>query len=80
MTGPIRRILIVDDNTLVRTFTRTALTRVGYHADMADNGRSALERIREGHPYDLLITDINMPEVSGFELLGTCATSRACAK
>ncbi len=67
--GNVNRILIVDDHDLVRGFTRTALEQVGYFVDTAENGREALEMIRDGGKYELLITDINMPIFDGLELL-----------
>jgi CheY-like chemotaxis protein len=44
--------------------------REGFEVEMASNGREALDFVRRGHPLDLVITDIRMPEMDGLALLG----------
>ena len=78
--GRVNRILIVDDHDLVRGFTRTALEQVGYTVDTAANGAEALEKIGDTSPYDLLITDINMPELDGFQVLDRLRDVRSMRK
>jgi two-component system, cell cycle sensor histidine kinase and response regulator CckA len=62
-------VLVVDDDNLVRGVTRRALTRQGYMVLEAGAGKEALAicKEREGH-IDLLLTDVVMPEMNGFEL------------
>jgi CheY-like chemotaxis protein len=62
MTG--KRILAVDNNDLVLSFLEDGLVTAGYHVDTARNGREALEKI-DRTVYDLIITDIRMPELDG---------------
>jgi CheY-like chemotaxis protein len=62
------RILIVDDEPSIRMSMALILTQLGYHVRSAVEGFSALRAIREEMP-DILITDLNMPGMSGFELL-----------
>ncbi|MEQ8530455.1 MAG: response regulator [Imperialibacter sp.] len=63
------RILICEDNEAVSTLTKFKLARVGYTAcDIAADGRIAREMINKT-PYGLIITDIQMPFVSGLELI-----------
>jgi two-component system, cell cycle sensor histidine kinase and response regulator CckA len=64
------RVLVVDDHPVtVRTLCRV-LRRRGFEADQACDGMQALEIIRNSkRPYDLLITDIIMPGMSGLELV-----------
>jgi two-component system response regulator PilR (NtrC family) len=62
------RILIVDDNKELREILQEYLQAEDYVADGAANGREALIRHRE-NPYDLIVTDLNMPEVTGMELI-----------
>lgn len=64
-----RRILIVDDDESVRDVTATLLSKEGYEVLRAGDGFEALAAMRGGIP-DLLITDLKMPNMSGFELLG----------
>jgi len=62
------RILIIDDDTAVRTTVRHVLERAGYETIEAGDGREG-GRMLEG--VDLVITDLLMPEVDGVDLLGT---------
>jgi DNA-binding NtrC family response regulator len=62
------RILIVDDAPSIRRSMSIALTERGYHVRSAIEGFSALRAIREEMP-DILLADLNMPGMSGFELL-----------
>ena len=62
------RILVVDDATLVRMYYREALERAGFLVDEALNGLEALEKLL-AEPADLLIVDVNMPQMDGFTFL-----------
>jgi two-component system chemotaxis response regulator CheY len=66
--GLSKRILIVDDASLVRRYYRDALERAGFEVDEALNGVEALEKLL-GEPADLLIVDVNMPQMDGFTFL-----------
>ena len=61
-------VLVVDDEPLVRTAMSLVLAEIGYRVHSADDGFSALREIRQEMP-DILLTDLNMPGMSGFELL-----------
>ena len=63
-----RRVLIVDDASLVRLYYRDALERAGFAVDEAMNGLEALEKLLIA-PADLLIVDINMPQMDGITFL-----------
>ncbi|MDE5990073.1 MAG: response regulator transcription factor [Clostridia bacterium] len=60
-------ILVVEDDIKLNKVVRTVLTQNGYDADMALNGQSALEMFKEKH-YDIIISDIMMPEMDGYGL------------
>jgi two-component system alkaline phosphatase synthesis response regulator PhoP/two-component system response regulator VicR len=64
------RILVVDDEPNIVRLVQVNLERHGYRVETANNGAQALNRIRESRP-DLLVSDVMMPEMSGFELLKT---------
>ncbi len=61
-------ILTVDDSASMRKLLKTSLTAQGFTIEGANDGIHGLERIQEVNP-DLLITDINMPRMDGFELI-----------
>ncbi len=63
-----KTILTVDDSASMRMLLKTSLTAQGFTIEAANDGRHGLERMCEVKP-DLLITDINMPEMDGFELI-----------
>lgn len=61
-------ILTVDDSASMRMLLKASLTAQGFRTEMANDGVAGLARMHELTP-DLLITDINMPEMDGFELI-----------
>ncbi len=65
---PFRRILIADDELLVRWSLGEALSREGYEVNTVEDGRKAIEAAR-AHPFDFIITDLVMPESQGWEVL-----------
>jgi CheY-like chemotaxis protein len=62
------RLLIVDDEPSVRTSLSCVLNEIGYRVRTAEDGLSALAELRSEIP-DILLSDLNMPGMSGFELL-----------
>ena len=63
-----KRILVVDDDEVIRQVNAEMLSRFGYEAETAEDGAAAWEAL-QANGYDLLITDNNMPNVSGVELV-----------
>ena len=63
-----KRVLVIDDAALVRLYYRGALESAGFHVDEALNGLEALEKLLMT-PVDLLIVDVNMPQMDGFTFL-----------
>jgi two-component system, cell cycle response regulator CpdR len=61
------RILLAEDDNDMRRFLVRALQTAGYEVASFDNGLSAYNRLRE-EPFELLLTDIVMPEMDGIEL------------
>ena len=61
-------LLIVDDNEISRDLLARHLQRQGHKITVAENGRQALEIIQT-HAFDLVLLDIMMPEISGYEVL-----------
>ncbi len=63
----MKRILIVDDHPPVVRVLRLGIEEAGYEVDSASNGSECLVKLCQGHP-DFLVTDIDMPRMSGKEL------------
>jgi len=65
-----KQILIVDDDPKVLLILRVTLERMksGYQIEVAHGGREALEKVEE-KPFDLVITDVRMPDIDGIELV-----------
>ena len=61
-------ILIVDDKDSMRNMLTETLTEEGYRVDAADDGQKAIDLVRN-KSYDLVLTDLKMPEIDGLELL-----------
>ena len=68
MTCTKERFLIVDDDPLIRTSMTHLFTELGYSVRSAEDGFSALRHIRSELP-EIILSDLNMPGMSGFELL-----------
>jgi len=63
------RFLIVDDFSTMRRIVRSLLKEMGYtNADEAEDGVAAIAKLR-AQPFDFVVSDINMPNMNGFELL-----------
>ena len=63
------KFLIVDDFSTMRRIVRNLLKEIGYaNAGEAEDGVSALQKLRAG-PFDFVVSDINMPNMNGFDLL-----------
>ncbi|MBK8765047.1 MAG: chemotaxis response regulator CheY [Burkholderiaceae bacterium] len=63
------KFLIVDDFSTMRRIIRNLLKEIGYaNADEAEDGQAALTKLRGG-AFDFVVSDINMPNMNGFELL-----------
>jgi PAS domain S-box-containing protein len=69
LVGVPLRILAAEDNVFNRDLLEHMLTRLGLSAAMAVNGREALALL-EREPFDLLLLDIHMPELDGFQVIG----------
>jgi response regulator RpfG family c-di-GMP phosphodiesterase len=62
------RMLVVDDEAAMRGLWVRVLERLGYHVDAVNNGSAALAQLAAAH-YDVVLTDLNMPQLDGLGLL-----------
>lgn len=66
------RILLAEDEEAMRTYLARALTNAGYEVVTVDRGTDAVPLLERDH-FDLLLSDIVMPEMDGIELAQRCA-------
>lgn len=66
-----KRILLAEDDEAMRTYLERALNQAGYDVDAVDRGTEAIPLL-ENAEYDLLLSDIVMPEMDGIELAQRC--------
>ena len=70
-----KKILVVDDEPMVRDMCRRLLDRMGHNTASADCGREGirayLEALDAGAPFDIVILDLTLPDIGGTEVLGT---------
>jgi len=66
-----QRILLAEDDDAMRTYLERALDNAGYVVDSVDRGTAAVPLL-ESNEYDLLLSDIVMPEMDGIELAQKC--------
>ena len=65
------RLLVVDDNKVNRILLARGLEGQGHRVQTAENGKQALEKLRSDS-FDLVLLDIEMPEMNGYQVLETC--------
>ena len=68
---PAPRILLAEDDDAMRTYLERALNNAGYAVDAVDRGTAAVPLLENG-AYELLLSDIVMPEMDGIELAQRC--------
>lgn len=72
-----RRVLLVDDSPFFLGLVGPALRAAGFEVQTAGDGAEALERLERGDRYDVIVSDIDMPRVDGFELSRRVAANAA---
>jgi response regulator RpfG family c-di-GMP phosphodiesterase/serine/threonine protein kinase len=76
--SPIHRILVVDDEIEIRTICQSFLQGDGMECDVSANGTAALQTLAS-QPYDLVLLDVNMPGMTGVELVRRLRACPPCA-
>ncbi len=75
MADAVCRILVVEDEPLIRQLLLTALSSRGHTPEAVSNGAEGLDQLKNGS-YDVLITDFHMPRMTGKELINSVRASK----
>jgi len=67
MPARVYRVLVVDDDPMIRSLLVAVLKRAGYETEIAKDGITALDRTNQSH-FDLIVSDLRMPGMWGTEL------------
>lgn len=68
INGEGKRILVVDDDLAIRVLLHAVLKRLNFSVDLAEDGQSGLDKVA-ANPYDLVLLDLMMPRVNGYEFI-----------
>ena len=73
-------VLIIDDDALIRALARAVLEKAGMTVTEAEQGESALEHLERGVQFDLALLDLDMPTMSGADVLAAIRANPATAR
>ena len=73
-----KTILIVDDSATMLMSLKSSLSLGGFQVETANNGQLAIDKLKAGLKPHLIITDINMPVMGGFEMIGKVRALPGC--
>jgi CheY-like chemotaxis protein len=74
----MNNILVIDDKEDIRALIKTVLDSFGFHVIEAEAGQKGVQMLRD-HPLDLVLCDINMPGMDGYQTLGAVRESASTA-
>src|SRR3979409_613872 len=67
--GAGRKILVIDDDLAIRVLLQAVLKRMKFEVELAEDGAGGLEKLRQDPSYDLILLDLMMPRVNGYEFI-----------
>lgn len=69
LDGTGRRILVIDDDLAIRVLLQAVLRRMKFDVELAEDGAAGLERLQHDDAYDLILLDLMMPRLNGYEFI-----------
>jgi two-component system chemotaxis sensor kinase CheA len=78
--GSSNEVLLVDDSAFFRNMLTPVLKAAGYEVTTADSAEAAIALMKKGHAFDVVVTDIDMPGMDGFEFAEALAADQRTAK
>ena len=67
--GTGRRILVIDDDLAIRVLLQAVLKRMKFEVDLAEDGAVGLEKVKGNGSFDLILLDLMMPRLNGYEFI-----------
>ena len=67
--GNGRRILVIDDDLAIRVLLQAVLRRMKFDVELAEDGAAGLERVQANGGFDLILLDLMMPRLNGYEFI-----------
>jgi CheY-like chemotaxis protein len=67
--GTGKSILVIDDDLAIRVLLQAVLKRMQFNVALAEDGESGLEKLHGDAPYDLILLDLMMPKLNGYEFI-----------
>ena len=69
LDGSGRRILVIDDDLAIRVLLQAVLKRMKFDVELAEDGAAGLDKLQNGNSYDLILLDLMMPRLNGYEFI-----------
>ncbi len=69
LDGTDRKILVIDDDLAIRVLLQAVLKRMRFAVELAEDGAVGLEKVRQNGGFDLILLDLMMPRVNGYEFI-----------
>jgi CheY-like chemotaxis protein len=69
LDGTGRKILVIDDDLAIRVLLQAVLRRMRFDVELAEDGAVGLEKVRQIGSFDLILLDLMMPRVNGYEFI-----------
>ena len=73
--GSGRRILVIDDDLAIRVLLQAVLKRMNFSVELAEDGAAGLERLNGDSGFDLVLLDLMMPRLNGYEFIERVTTT-----
>jgi len=74
LDGTGRKILVIDDDLAIRVLLQAVLKRMKFEVDLAEDGAVGLDKVRANGRFDLILLDLMMPRVNGYEFIERIGT------
>jgi len=69
LNGTGKKILVIDDDLAIRVLLQAVLRRMKFDVELAEDGATGLEKVRSNGTFDLILLDLMMPRLNGYEFI-----------